>query len=390
MKKVVQHICLVSDHILPNLIPILEKKPEFVHLVVSAEKSHVGKRFTQILENLNINYKIYPNAPVSNVQEIYFFAENVLNQIISCLNNESLVFNATAGTKPMAMAFSNIIQQYPNAKIIYTNTYHSLLEYLHPIGHPPDHLPGVLDVKTYLSAQNIQLKFCDSDDIVWQKDVFSRAELTFLMAKKAGFNGHLFGILNALSQKACNRSSDMLVDPCQEFDRPVHNKYWQQILTSMANQELIEWDELSKVQFNTIEAANYIGGGWLEEYAWLIAKNNNVDDVRLGVNVKTCDGNRCHVPNEHDVIIVHNNRLLHIECKTVNYQKFSYLGKDLSYKMDSTGAKIGGLFGNNVLLSVWNLPSHQLERANTYGIDVLAAQKLDSFDVFLKDWIASS
>src|SRR5690606_10739303 len=54
------HLCLVSDQLLPNLIPALMQRPPWVHLVVSTAMAAQGERLRRLLEARDIAVTVHP------------------------------------------------------------------------------------------------------------------------------------------------------------------------------------------------------------------------------------------------------------------------------------------------------------------------------------------
>ena len=86
------------------------------------------------------------------------------------------------------------------------------------------------------------------------------------------------------------------------------------------------------------ESALFLRGGWLEEYAWHTVKQEDVHDVRCGVEVTGDDAE--HIRNEFDILACHRNELLVIECKTLRYHEQN--DSEIAYKIESLGNQVRG------------------------------------------------
>ncbi len=62
------HICIVSDRLLPNLIPILMRRPRQVFLIASADmvKKGLARRLEQILDKLKFEVTTSEGLPLSH------------------------------------------------------------------------------------------------------------------------------------------------------------------------------------------------------------------------------------------------------------------------------------------------------------------------------------
>ena len=74
-----------------------------------------------------------------------------------------------------------------------------------------------------------------------------------------------------------------------------------------------------KLHFPDLETKKYVAGGWFEDYVFdVIRKIPGVQDVALNVQIKNSDKNT-NQHNELDVVVLANNVLHVLECKTANF-----------------------------------------------------------------------
>ena len=130
--------------------------------------------------------------------------------------------------------------------------------------------------------------------------------------------------------------------------------------------------ENSSVTFAHYDAACYLGGLWLEEWAWNELSGLGLDDLACGVVVREGDSG---TPNELDVVAVHNNRMLLIECKT-SQQDGKGENKTAStlYKIESISDHLARLHGTKLLISVRPVSHDALARASAARVAVLAPE----------------
>jgi hypothetical protein len=140
--------------------------------------------------------------------------------------------------------------------------------------------------------------------------------------------------------------------------------------------------------FSSLEAMRYLGGAWLEEWAWLIADDCGLDDCRSGVFIQASEGGKesSNDDNEMDLVLLHQNRLLIAECKTINWQGAN--GKqDILNKLDALGSHARGLFGRSLLVSARPLDDDASRRAGAYGVTVLQADSLPDLKKEIRKWM---
>ncbi len=91
------HVCIASDQLLANVIPVLMRKPQRVHLIVSEEKYAKGKALEKFLLKRSIKVETHGNAPDSSLAQILDYAENTALMISENHNLDHIVLNATGG-----------------------------------------------------------------------------------------------------------------------------------------------------------------------------------------------------------------------------------------------------------------------------------------------------
>ncbi len=274
-------------------------------------------------------------------------------------------------------------------RVIYTDTEHQKIETLVPRNQESVPMQGVLRADTYLTAQGMQLKSAVSDDKTWQAAAHSRASLTDFLAEHcaelAPFFGNLNGLIHGFSgtKAALSRDGNELINSSQQFQRRPKGP-WRDALTRIADNGLLWWDGDKRVRFESVDAARYLGGHWLEEHVWSVAKSTGLDDVRCSA---LCGWELLSGPetptNEFDLIAVHDNRLLIIECKT-GQQTTSE--QAVTNRLESLGRNAGGLFGTSLLVSVREPSTSMRSRCRHLGIQVLQKENITKLRASLEQW----
>jgi hypothetical protein len=382
------HVCVVSERLIPNLIPVLMLRPERVLLVSSAEMEVLGMtdRLRDVLGSLGFPVAVTDGLPSGALSRITAFARALLEKVGGSCALEDVVLNLTGGNKLMTLAFAQVWGPAVG-KMIYTDTAHGSLEELPrpgDAGGASRPLESVLDVPLYLAAQGMRVRGSLSDEAAWEEGVQARRELTRYLATHAGPLGGLIGAVNALASRALDDRGEALIDPVQHFrDRP--RGRWAEAVRRIEEAGLARWDRGTALALADLQAARYLNGGWLEESAWLVARGLRPDDVRLGV-VGDWEGTR-RGTNELDLVVVHSNRLLLVECKTLRMGWDMQGDRDLLYKLDSVGDDLRGLFGEVVLLSARDPSVLIRDRAAHHRIQVVGPDRLASLQRDIRDWM---
>lgn len=385
------HVCLVSDQILANLIPALMDRPDKVVLVVSTEMSDrkLDTRLKKLLEAERIAVEVHGKAPDTGLSAIREFAFDLSGKLQSSHPGAEITLNATGGTKLMALGFVEFFRGIA-ARTIYTDTAHRRIETL-PDGAkeiPSIPMRDVIDVPLYLKAQGLRYITAASDEDERLKRINERKPTAKYLARSAPKLDKFFGTLNALADQAFAKS-DRLISPRQSFDYAPHPKSpWSEALRKISEAGLLGWQEgEAEIVFIDEERTQFLRGGWLEEYAYHILRDEKIHDVRLGVEVGMAgDGNEV-AKNEFDVLATQANRLLFIECKTLRFNQ-NENDNELAYKLDSLGKATRGLFGETWLLSA-RPPTPLLEkRLGGARIRLIGPDGLPKLRETLQSWMS--
>ena len=390
------HICLLSDQLLPNLIPILMERPDRVYLVATREMAERSRdtRMRRLLRRENIDTRIRRSAPSTGIDEIRRFAEKLVQQIIKEEAGKMLALNATGGTKLLSMGFVDVFRKhlegYP-LRVIYTDTHHQVIETLVPRGLAVTPMEGVLKAKSYLAAQGMELVSAISDAPAWKSAVSDsdRSELTRYLAEECKDLGSFLGMLNGLVHGTRQQSGALtpgggtLINPEQQLNRRPWGR-GREALTLAANAGLIQWDGAATVRFNTVDAARYLGGHWLEEYTWLVANAADLQDVCSSATVRwELQSGPTAPTNEFDLLAVHGNRLLLVECKTGRQGTGE---QAVATRLESLARNAGGLFGSSLLVSAREFPTTMKIRCRSLGIMLLEQSAIKTLAEHVEQW----
>ncbi len=378
------HICLISNQLLANYIPILMLKPDHVCLISteSMKRSRMTQRFEKMLDAKKIPYETYENMPSVNMPQIHEYALEVIDKIQTKHPNASLILNITGGTKLMSQGFSDIMMA-EDAQFIYTDTQHNNLEYLPASDKKaPDPLKSVLKIADYLQANGANYKQALSEKQDWLQTINQRKKITKEIAQQAEPLAAFLGAINRVANEAF--STGTLTQKLNNSPRGL----WRTMLQRYHDAGLIDWQGDTQITFKTDDAARYLGGVWLEEYVYHIAADAKPDDVQSSVKISWEKSKSTH--NELDVLLVHNNRMLVIECKTMRFGREGNEQKDADvlYKIDSLGDTLKGLYGEMWLVSAREPNNEMLDRAKDRHITIIAPHELKTLRNKIQQWMS--
>ena len=388
------HINLVSNYLVPNLIPALTPALGCRAAVLVLGDSNMedrAERLRQIYEDHGIPVlDILRCGSSTHYPTLIAAAESLADRLEQTHPDLFKVLNATGGTKPMAFAFVEAFSPTENRGVIYTDTQNKQLQFLSRKGvEVPQQ--SVLDLSTYLISVDFEPEHDDFEEQT--NEVVERRDLTMWLANRlCGHQRSLVPRLNGLSSQATKDLQKLGLagfHATQQSDHPPRGE-WASIYERLMSEGLWYWDHDLTVTFRDPEAARYIQGGWLEEYAYLCAKDAGIDHV--GLNVKgrwlTDSQNRWlgEATNEFDLLLLHHNQLLLLECKSGTWTKAGS-SQQVVNKLEALTRKLfGGQFGGGMLLSVNDMPDSAIDRIAAYRLELLEGRQLHNLTERLKQW----
>lgn len=160
----------------------------------------------------------------------------------------------------------------------------------------------------------------------------------------------------------------------------------QAVLRSLSSSGLVSVLPNQRLQLRRPDSVGFLSGGWLEHYVMLVlhelASELPIQDAALGVKLKAETGVSC----EFDVVLLYNNTLFVIECKSGVSTSTSPL---LSlFKLDSLTSQ-AGLDAEALLASLAQLSDNEQGRARWHGIGVAAGSDLLNIKACISQWLHS-
>lgn len=388
-------ICILTGQPLANLIPLLQYRPDRIALLVSDE---LAPKLPGFLETLHIagwqqdQIDCFEHMPDQGYEQIINLVEQLGSQLKQQHPAATLSVNLTGGNKLMSLGTMMALDTDNNA-LFYTDTKHQQIEFLDHNHMDVEPMQAVLNLPLCLKAAGLTLRNQQDADTAWIERAIQRKKATKYLADHAD---ELAGLISQLNYNYAN-------DNQQEYSSRSFNLKnnpkgpWLIALQELQQAGVLDWgDNTSHWRPAQEDTARYLSGGWLEEYAWHCARDAGLDSEHLGISVViTDDSNRkADIRNEGDVMLVANNRLLLIECKTGNLTRDGK-DQDTINKLAILADKTGGIMAEGLLISSQPLERETREkrtvnsraRAHSMDLRTCEAGELKNLRKQLECWI---
>jgi len=369
-KKVIQY-CLVSEQPSPNISPLYDDKlkPDEIVLIVSPEQRDSGGATNIAKAMRHTGVKIH-TLSISDA----WHKDNIIEQIevdIKQRKNDDCEFilNATGGTKPMSIAAYELFYSQ-NFPVFYIQNDQVYWLYDPDKNRQSFSLVDKLKLKTFLLAHGIDIEEtalvmvppkCQKLGDIWVNRIETQSKA-----------------LSRLNWIASNMDKNTLTYTMTDLE--IKDDALQSLFDELVHADLASVQG-KQLMFNSEEARFFANGGWLE--CWVLkeltsvkANNPKIQDIQFNVKVKYLDNNRStEIKNELDVVVLANNRLYLIECKTSRINELSEDGSqkkatDSVYKLATLMREIGGTMAKGILTSYHKVNPVDKERAAMLNIKI--------------------
>ncbi|MDO5667622.1 MAG: DUF1887 family CARF protein [Alcaligenaceae bacterium] len=389
-------ICLMSDQLLANYLPIKQLKPDLAFLINTdyTQRKGLDKRFKFLLDSQSIKAVNAPQlAPEDNfVQLLAFFTD--LKEYIKSQSWTDITLNITGGTKLMSIAAYQVLSDSCH-QIIYLNTAKDQIQ-LFKRDEFIQLDNKLIGVDEYLYVQRVHASKADVVTDDWLSLANSRRLLTekILNFSNDPDNSWFVGTLNFQASNAIKRNRlkdgtfETVFEPKRRFNKSIGYAA-SRLLEACEESGLLSYDGQRAIEIASIEAAQYLSGMWLEEYCYFVARELGVHEIRCGQPIvwETDSKHDDEIDNEIDVLIVHNNRMLIIECKTGNLDSNVPTSNEIIYKLDSIASDFRGLYGDIWLLSAREIKDKRiLNRAKSQNVRIIHGAGLAYLKKEIQQW----
>lgn len=377
------HVYLVSDQATPNISPALDPmiKPEKVILVVSPGMQKYGEGLKNVLtEGAGVKVTLWS---VENAWDIEYVREQMM-ELLDAYENETLILNATGGTRPMSMAAFEVFRVWEKP-VFYVHPETDELIWLYPRQRVSHQLADRVKLRHFLVARGTRVEERGTAQIPpAYRDLTARLILRINYFAKA---------IRTLNYYAYTAAETLRSRPLKTYD--LKQDAFADLLTHFARANILARDG-TRLRFPNESARFFANGGWLEQHVFaqlmqLRKEKPEIQDLAQSLEVSRSGKQQQHrIRNELDVAFLANNRLYIVECKTKYFGEYDHAdspGAETLYKIDTLKDLLGGLQGRGMLVSYLPLSRADRQRAQDLQIQVCDGERLQQLASVLRRWV---
>ncbi len=362
----ITHIAFVAKETIPVLIAALDQKirPQRVILLHTPDEA-----FSQRAHNLARTLEKHQiTADLETINDAFHphaIEEKLVSLIKRYSASQRLIFNLTTGTHIMTTAAIRLAERN-NIPAFYIHPDDRLIWL--PSGSKGHNLSDCANLEDILTARGFEiLEHCASKWRPYQR-----------------FIKHLYEHRASLLEDLIHHTDQLKRATAQGQANNAMFQAFSQHIPAELNQLLQQLPDHPQSDL-------YLKGEWLEHYVTHAAYQFQKQDAKLqdiygGIKIASnLHGNRWEI----DMLLLYNNHLHVIECKTIrpdqdnNTKLLNFI-----FKLDSLRIDTGGQLTRGMLFSTLNnLPARTRERASHFQIEMAGIQELIHIDQTLKAWL---
>jgi len=377
MKKIKTHIVLLSDQVLPNVLPALDAaiSPANIVLCESDAMCHkgIGQRLKDLFESKSIECETFALGGAYDFNALEERFLELAARYDGC--EADVAVNLTGGTKLMAIAAQNVFGA-GCFTCFYSIPQRNEIVEITGERSPPVALRHQIKLNDYFLVHGYKVLSKQGRDY---KLVHRAEQLAKELLSDLGTYSKHIGYLNMLAAKAEEAYS--LKVRTETVAEQEH------ILELFYRYGFIKYFDDKKVEFGTEENRSFCKGLWLESHLHQTFKDINQDikeslgeglqDYATSVVVKSSTGTK----NEFDGAFIYKNNLYVVEAKTAQLKE---KGADVLYKLDSL-KDFAGMYTRPIIVTFRSLKGYDKKRATDLGINVIEGSALNALGRKLKE-----
>lgn len=391
-------ICVATGQPLANLIPILQFNPKKIILIATTSFKKQAKAFRDIIRDIkpnDIQVLMIEGCPDTGISEIgQFLDDKVIPKIDDWQN---IAVNLTGGTKLHSFSLYQKLADKVHSTF-YIDTANHKLEF-YPTSNKDgytEQLPSVLTIDLTLQGMGKIKRSVESNEMQWRNSVESRQQLTNFLVDNVIDLQNLIGSFNTIIN-GFYKDKSLYLKPSSLTLHSFPQGKARQVLEMGHDLGLVKWPNGKTVEFDNYMQARYFSGNWMEEYVWLCAQKIGFEEVACNVKfANITNNNQNAADNEIDLLAVHTNAMLAIECKAASSTSKDNVSQDMFHKLSGVAHRAGGLMCSKLFLSAFPMTYRNgqdiaaLNHAREQNISILQAEDLINLPSILEKWKKTS
>ena len=378
------HICFLDNKLINLVTPLLDTHIPSNEVIVFVEQTELAKldaiRAVLNPRGISLNFKVMPQT--RNTEELVSYFHQEIDLLVTHNHKTLYAFNASCGDRQHVLAMYEVVRAYEfECFMVEPNS--DELHWLVPSERKNTQLADKLKIRDFFALIDSQINNIANTGNV---DIRYR-KLGAKWAASQDDLGQALGNLNYLAASSDNAKLTSAV-----LNRSQLNcADLQTLIDDLEDAELV-CRKNDRLIFINEEARFFANGGWLEEYVYglllsLKKEVPRIQDIAQGVEITRKIGQGT-VVNELDIVIMANNKLHLIECKTKKFDKGE--GNQVIYKLDSLTDLLGGIQARAALISYKGIRTYEQLRAKELEIELFSENELAQLREKLKTWLTQA
>ncbi len=378
------HICFLDNKLINLVTPLLDTHIPSNEVIVFVEQTKLAKldaiRAVLNPRGISLNFKVMPQT--RNTEELVSYFHQEIDSLVTHNHKTLYAFNASCGDRQHVLAMYEVVRAYEfECFMVEPNS--DELHWLVPSERKNTQLADKLKIRDFFALIDSQINNIANTgnvDIRYRK----------LGAKWAASQDNLGQALGNLNYLAASSDNAHLTSAVLNRSQ-LNCADLQTLIDDLEDAELV-CRKNDRLVFINEEARFFANGGWLEEYVYglllsLKKEVPHIQDIAQGVEITRKIGQGT-VVNELDIVIMANNKLHLIECKTKKFDKGE--GNQVIYKLDSLTDLLGGIQARAALISYKGIRTHEQLRAKELEIELFSENELAQLREKLKTWLTQA
>lgn len=354
---------MASKQAAANLNPLQagEIRPQKVYVAVTQAMLSEGNH---LISEIKMTGLVAEKMALEHENSLRELARQFEAWIESHIDDDILV-NLTGGTKLMALAayqvfsgygFRCFYQEFETGEIIWLDDEH----------RTNDHI-AKMSLERYLKG--------------YQFDIIKKQKLADIPQHHKSYALLLLEQLSKHYEKTSSLMSKLNAHaakpalPVSDLKRIVFEQEEEAFLTHLSRETQVFELSGQGIKWHNEADRVLIAGGWLEVLCADLLRSENIRDIFMSVEIaKSTQRIHAKTYQEIDVMAMQQQKLLVVECKTVNWKNASDASQAI-YKLSSL-SDIGGLNTTAIFVSLYKLPDAAKTRAAEHAIRVIDGKDL--------------